>query len=164
MVALAKDSFGFKQPSKPVKQIDYEIEETPRGERKIFRHNNGGVYKEYRSYAEIFGLPLVSIVSGCHPETKWLGHARGFIAIGPRASGVIAIGQFCQGYIAFGQFAVARIAAIGQFTLAPLGIGQMAIFAIGVAQMGIGGWGVFQMGLAFFGGIGQRIIEIGSFL
>jgi len=167
MVALVEDSNGFQQPtkpSKPIKQIEYEIEETAIGERKIFRHDDGSVYKEYRSYAEIFDYPLVSIVSGRHPKTKRQGHARGLVAIGPRASGVIAIGQFCQGYFAIGQFAVARVAAIGQFTLAPIGIGQMGIFAIGIAQLGIGGWGLLQQGLVFVGGVGQQVTEVESLL
>ncbi len=157
MIAASKPS----KPSKPIKHPRFEVEETAYGQWRIYKHENGGLYKEYTSNAELFDLPLVSIVSGCDPKTKKQGHARGVVAIGPKASGVFAIGQFCEGYFCLGQFAVSRVVAIGQFTLAPLGIGQMAIIAIGAGQMGIGGLAAFQMGAVLLGGVGQALVDFG---
>lgn len=149
--------------TKPTKKFDYSFEQSQHGEWKIYHHKNGSLYKEFRSYAEFFDLPMVSIVSGVSPETKRQGHARGVLAIGPKATGVIAIGQLSQGYIAIGQLAVGRVFALGQVAVAPLAIGQLGLFGIGIAQLGIGGLGIFQSGLAIIAGIGQQVHSLGLF-
>src|SRR5437667_2794603 len=52
---------------------------------------------EYRSRAELFGLPLVHITSGPDPTTGRTRVARGIVAIGDIARGVIAFGGAAYG-------------------------------------------------------------------
>ena len=151
---------AFK-PIKPTKPVKYEITETANGTWKKYQHEGcGGSFKEYRSHAEWFGLPLIHYVSGADPETKKMATAKGIIAVGQRASGVIAVGQFANGYLSVGQFCTGRIAAVGQFVAAPLGLGQFSIAVLSMGQAGLAGWGIFQMGVVFFGGFGQSVVNL----
>jgi len=49
---------------------------------------------EFRSKAEIFGLPIIHISNGIDPLTGRFIVARGLIALGDIAIGGIAIGEF----------------------------------------------------------------------
>lgn len=149
------------KPAKPIKAPVFEITETPTGTWKTHHDPKCRTkYSEFRSNAELFGKPLVSIVQGIDPRTRKMGIADGHIAIGQRAQGTIAIGQFCNGYVfALGQFCTSRFAAIGQFVAAPicvgqftfgvLSVGQFAIALLAVAQMAISANGVYQFGMGF---------------
>ena len=148
------------KPTKPIKSKLYEFSETANGVWKTFRYSSGECYREYRSNAELFGLPLVSIVSGRNPETDQMGHAHGIIAIGQRATGGLAIGQFVTGHIAIGQFSAGSMFAIGQFSIAPLSIGQFSLGLLTVGQIGAAAYGVFQAGAVLFDGIGQRLFSL----
>ena len=63
---------------------------------------------EYRSPWELFGLPLVHIVSGYRidPATGRLRIAKGIIAVGPIAVGGLAIGGSAFGVLSFGGAAL----------------------------------------------------------
>ncbi|MEM9413081.1 MAG: hypothetical protein AAGA30_18370 [Planctomycetota bacterium] len=150
------------EPTKPIKKTVYEVEETPHGRWMRFKHKNGSMYKEYRSNIEVFDRPLVSIVSGIHPETGKSGYARGIVAVGPKASGVVAVGQFCEGYFCLGQFAFARVIAIAQFAVAPISIGQMSLALAGIGQMGMAFFGIYQAGVVF-AGLGQSLFQLANY-
>ena len=104
---------------------------------------------EWRSKAEIFGLPFVHIAIGRDRQTGKFLVAKGIIAIGQFAIGMIAIGQFTVGLLfglaqfAVGIFAVAQFAigfafALGQFAIGITAIGQFAIGNYVLCQIGCG--------------------------
>lgn len=149
-------------PVKPPRKFDFETRRTASGEWKIYIYPDGRIFREYRSDVEIGDRPLVSIVRGTDPRTGRMGHARGVVAIGQRATGFIAIGQFCNGYLSLGQFVTARIAAIGQFAVAPVTLSQFSLSIACVAQLGVTGWGIMQAGAVVFAGFGMEITNIGD--
>lgn len=102
---------------------------------------------EWRTEAEIFGLPLVHIAVGRERETGKFLVAKGIIAIGQFAIGVIAIGQFAVGLLfALAQFAVGFF-AVAQFALGLFfGLGQFATGFICIAQFGVGDYVLAQVG------------------
>lgn len=84
---------------------------------------------EYRSEAELFGLPVLHIASGYDQETGRPLVARGIIAAGNISFGLLfALGGLAFGGIAFGG----------------LGVGLLAFggLALGVAALGGGAFGV----------------------
>lgn len=89
---------------------------------------------EYRSERELFGLPLVHIISGnrIDPATGWLRVAKGIIAVGPIAIGVLALGGSSIGVVSLGGLAPGLI-----------GIGGGAV---GYYAIGGGVWGVHALG------------------
>lgn len=110
---------------------------------------------EYRSQRELFGLPLVHIVSGSgiDPVTGRLRVAKGIIAIGPIAVGGLAIGGSALGVLSFGGAAVGLVAAGGAavgvlLAMGGLAIGAVAVggAAIGYYALGGGVWGVHALG------------------
>jgi hypothetical protein len=107
----------------------------------------GGYGYEYRSERELFGLPLVHIVSGngIDPATGRLRVAKGIIAVGPIAVGGLALGGAAFGVVSFGGAAVGLIAFGGAAVGALLAVGGMAIgfVALGGGAIGyyaLGGW------------------------
>lgn len=142
------------------KQIKYEYVETASGVWKRYVDLNGRKFAEYRSNANLFGVPLLSVASGLDPETNRMAQANGIVAIGQRAKGLVAIGQFCSGYVAVGQFAVGRVAAIGQFSLAPVAVGQFSFGFLAVAQIGAAGWGLFSIGISLADRLGPALERI----
>jgi len=115
----------------------------------------GGYGYEYRSERQLFGLPLVHIVSGnrIDPVTGKLRVAKGIIAIGPIALGGLALGGSAIGVVSFGGAALGLIAvggaAIGVLlVLGGLAIGLVAIggAAIGYYALGGGVIGVHALG------------------
>jgi hypothetical protein len=76
----------------------------------------GGYGYEYRSERQLFGLPLVHIVSGnrIDPATGKLRVAKGIIAIGPIAVGGLALGGSAFGVVSFGGAALGLIAVVGR--------------------------------------------------
>ena len=76
---------------------------------------------EYKSEAELFGLPLIHIAQGVDPKTGTQRVAKGIIAIGNIALGVFAMGGFAFGGIAFGGL------SIGLFALGGLALGGVTL-------------------------------------
>ena len=110
---------------------------------------------EYRSKKELFGLPLVHIVSSRNfSSIDGKPHiAKGIIAIGPIAIGGLALGGLSIGVISVGGLALGFIAIAGAamgllFALGGMAIGLVAIggAAIGYYAMGGGAWGVHPLG------------------
>ncbi len=101
---------------------------------------------EWRSQAEVCGIPLVHIAWGRTPEGK-LRVAKGIIAIGQFGIGVITIAQFGIGLLfSLGQFSAGCI-AVAQFALGiQFGLGQFAVGYTAIGQMGLGHWVLAQMG------------------
>jgi hypothetical protein len=88
---------------------------------------------EYRSKAELFGIPLVHIARGIDPKTGLPRIARGIIAVGNVAFGVIAIGGFAAGGFVIGGFGLG-ILAIGGISAGVMAVGGIALalwFAVG---------------------------------
>ncbi len=115
----------------------------------------GGYGYEYRSERQLFGLPLVHIVSGnrIDPATGRLRIAKGIIAVGPIAVGGLALGGSAIGVVSFGGaalglVAVGGVAIGGLLALGGLAIGLVAIGggAIGYYAFGGGAWGVHAFG------------------
>lgn len=115
----------------------------------------GGYGYEYRSERQLFGLPLVHIVSGnrVDPVTGRLRVAKGIIAVGPIAIGGLAIGGSAIGIVSLGGASLGLIAAGGAavgvlLALGGLAIGLVAIggAAIGYYALGGGALGVHAQG------------------
>lgn len=104
---------------------------------------------EWKSGAEVWGLPLIHIAIGRDKKTGKLLVAKGIIAIGQFGIGLITIaqfgigflfgiGQFMLGFISLGQFAIGGYFGLGQFATGIIAIGQMAFGYYVRAQMGLG--------------------------
>lgn len=94
---------------------------------------------EYRSQAQLWGLPLVHIATGLDPRTGRRRVARGIIAIGDAAVGGLAIGGTAFGVIAVGGLAVGLISLAGMAVGVLLAVGGMALGAIALGGLAIGG-------------------------
>jgi len=81
---------------------------------------------EYRSKAEVAGLPLVHVAQGIDPATGRPRIARGIIAIGNVAIGVVAMGGFAMGIVSLGGFSLGFL-ALGGLALGGVSIGGVAI-------------------------------------
>lgn len=89
---------------------------------------------EYKSEAELFGLPLIHIAQGIDPKTGAPRIAKGIIAIGNVAVGVIALGGLAMGGITIGG------GSIGVFALGGLALGGAALGGLSVgAIVALGG-------------------------
>lgn len=150
-------SIAYKnKPVKPVKS-KFDTVVTDFGTWRSHDFRDGRRFGEFKTHTEVMNRPLFSAAWGVDPETNRMATAKGFIAVGQRASGFIAIGQFVNGWFACGQFASGRIAAVGQFVVAPLSVGQFTFALAAVGQFGAAGWGIFQTGVVFYDGIGQML-------
>lgn len=89
------------------------------------RENWDGWGYEYKSSAEIMGLPLL------HISFKYRANR-----VPVPAKGVIAIGQFAVGVLTISQFGLG-IFSVSQFTIAGWALAQFALAYSLVAQMGI---------------------------
>lgn len=113
---------------------------------------------EYRSQAELFGLPLVHIAQGINPETGAPRVAKGIIAVGNIAIGGLALGGVALGGITFGGLSVGLI-GIGGLTIgliAALGGVAMSLFlAVGGLAVslliGVGGLALAPYTIDSFG-------------
>ena len=112
---------------------------------------------EYKSEAELFGLPLIHIAQGIDPKTGAPRVAKGIIAIGNIALGVLALGGLAFGGIAFGGLSIGLFAlggpALGGVTFGGLSVGLLMAFG-GLAVSG--GYAVGGLALAphYIGGNG----------
>jgi hypothetical protein len=145
--------------------IQYLVEETPRGTWRRFVYPTGNRFAEFKSRRKWGSLPLVHYTYGVCPETGKRITARGVIAIGRFAHGMIAIGQVSLGIVAIGQlslgilFCAAQAAfggiCIGQASLGMLvGIGQFATGQVAIGQVAFGAYVLAQFGW------GTHVIDI----
>ena len=104
---------------------------------------------EYRSERQLFGLPLVHIVSGnrLDPARGGLRVAKGIIAIGPIAVGGLALGGISVGVLSLGGLSLGLV-ALGGMALGVLlaaGGGAVGFVALGGGVIGyyaLGGGGL----------------------
>jgi hypothetical protein len=116
--------------------------------------SRGGVWgRRYRSKTTLLGLPLVAVAMGPAPGER-IGHARGIIAVGDKATGGIAIGGKARGVVAIGGL------AMGLFSIGGLSIGL--ITAIGGAAIGGLAWGGLAMGVLVSGGLAMGYVASGG--
>lgn len=108
---------------------------------------------EYRSRAEIFGLPVIHIVSGVDPMTGLPRIAKGIIAVGNFAIGLISI----EG-IAVGGLTIAGI-GLGIIVLAGIAFGIFAAGGIAVGILLAAGGLAISIGYAF-GGFASSLREL----
>src|SRR6266498_2517165 len=91
------------------------------------RYSYYGWNYEYKSEAELFGLPLIHIAQGIDPQTGTPRIAKGIIAIGNIAIGVFALGGLSFGGLTIGGISISILAlgglALGGVTLGGLSIG-----------------------------------------
>jgi hypothetical protein len=128
---------------------------------------------EWRTKAQLFGLPLVCVAVGRDPETRKLRVARGIIAIGQFAIGVVTVaqfgvgvlfglGQFMLGSVVVAQFAGGALFGLGQFASGYIAIGQIAVGEYVRGQLAYGRYvwaGMRQdpQAVALFGDIWQFV-------
>ena len=84
---------------------------------------------EYKSEAELFGLPLIHIAQGIDPKTGSPRVAKGIIAIGNIAVGVFALGGFALGGVTIGG------ASVGVFALGGLALGGITLGGLSIAAL-----------------------------
>ena len=103
---------------------------------------------EWRTKAEVLGLPLIHVAIGRDPKTRKLRVAKGIVAIGQFGFGFITIAQLGVGLVfGFGQ-AVAGLVAIGQVALGvQFGLGQLATGATAIGQFAFGTYVLAQAGI-----------------
>lgn len=94
---------------------------------------------EWRSKAQVYGLPLVCVAIGRDPETRKLRVARGVIAIGQFAVGLVTIAQFGVGLLfGFGQLMLGSVVAAQFAGGLFFGLGQVATGYIAIGQFAVG--------------------------
>jgi len=141
-----------------LEEVEYQIEETPSGTWRRFAYPTGGLFAEFRSHRQLWGMPMLHYTRGICPETGRRVVARGVVGVGRLATGVIAIGHASFGVIAIGQLAIGVIfglgqaatgaVALGQLAIALLfGAGQIATGAVAIAQIALGKYVLAQFGL-----------------
>jgi len=141
-----------------LEKVDYQTEHTALGNWRRFLYPNGQRFAEFRSHAELLGLPLIHYTWGICPETGQRITAKGVIAVGRLAVGGLAIGHASAGLIAIGQAGLGLLFGLGQAATGYYALGQLALgweFAIGqlaaaqtvVAQLGLGEWVLAQAGI-----------------
>ncbi len=103
---------------------------------------------EYKSRANIKGLPLVHINYG-------LGNyrAKGVLAIGNISTGLLSIGLIARGFITIG------VLSIGLFALGVLSLGLLAVGCIGLGILCIAG---IAFGVMTLGGVALGVVSIGG--
>jgi hypothetical protein len=72
-----------------------------------------GPHREWRTQAEIFGLPLIHCVRGIDPRTGKRRVAKGIVALGDIAIGLVACGGVAIGGLALGGVSFGLLAAGG---------------------------------------------------
>jgi len=103
---------------------------------------------EWRTKAELLGLPLVHVAIGRDPQTLKLRVAKGIVAVGQFGFGFVTIAQIGVGLLfGFGQV-VAGLAAVGQVALGvSFGLGQFATGTTAIGQLAIGTYVLAQAGV-----------------
>jgi len=140
-----------------LENVEYKMQETPFGMWRLYMYPDGKIFKEFKSFDGVFGLPYVHYTHGINPETGKRVVARGVVAIGRLSCGILAIGHASMGLIAIGQLAIGLVFGLGQATTGIVAIGQLAMgllfgfgqFATGfiaIGQLGFGKYVLAQMG------------------
>lgn len=92
---------------------------------------------EYRSKAELLGLPWVHIAQGVDPTTGRPRVARGIFAMGNIALGMVAVGGISIGGLTFGGVSLG-LAALGGIAIGGVALGGMALgLSLAVGGMAI---------------------------
>jgi hypothetical protein len=131
-----------------LEEVEYKIEETSRGVWRRFAYPTGGLFAEFRSHRQLWGMPVLHYTRGICPETGRRVVARGVIGIGRLATGVIAIGHASFGVIAIGQLAVGVVFGLGQAATGAVALGQLAIALLfGAGQIATGSVAIGQIAL-----------------
>jgi tRNA A-37 threonylcarbamoyl transferase component Bud32 len=111
---------------------------------------------EWRSKAELFGLPLVHVnLSGARGFGR-MRIAKGIVAIGDLAVGVVALGTVAIGVLGIGALGMG-VVGFGGLALALLAVAGVAAggIAIGGVAAGIFAFGGFAAGWWALGGVGR---------
>jgi len=112
---------------------------------------------QYESKHRFLGLPLLSIDIGFDTKQQ-MRHARGWTAIGTRATGLFAFGFF----MARGLFAVGALAiGIGTVSLASIGLITVSVFGVGFVSVSVFAFGYLAVGILAIGYKSVGIIAIG---
>lgn len=120
------------------------VEKVFRWRRIIARNKN----VRLQSATRIAGFPLVDIAFGRDLEkNEELGHAKGVIALGDRATGIFAYGKFARGIFALGMYAVGLFSC-GMFAFGVLTAGfvSLGVFSSGALAIGYGAFGFLSIG------------------
>ena len=136
--------------------IDSLAKDTPAAD-KI--RNTGGNF-EYKSKAQIDGVPVIHINIG-----QGLRRAKGVIAVGNVATGVVAVGGVAFGVVAVGGLAVG-IVALGGFALGILAFGGLSAGYIAVGGLALGylAAGGVALGQSALGGVAiAKDIAVGGY-
>lgn len=149
-----------------LEEVEYKIQETNFGVWHRYMYINGTSFHEFKSYASLFGLPLVHFTYGRCPETGRRVIAKGVIAVGRLACGVIAIGHASLGLVAIGQLALGIIFGLGQLSTGTMAVAQFAIgiyFGLGQFATGYIAIGQFAIGKYVLaqGGVGEFVLSMG---
>ena len=119
-------------------EIEYRTEHTRFGTWRRYLYPTGHLFAEFRSHAQLFGLPMVHYTRGICPETGRRVLAKGVVAVGRLAIGGLALGQAAAGLLAVGQLGVGLVLGLGQVATGELAVGQVAAGNQVLAQIGIG--------------------------
>lgn len=84
---------------------------------------------EYKSEAEILGIPLVHVARGVDPQTGTPRIAKGIVAIGNIAVGLFAVGGLALGGITIGG------ASVGVFALGGLALGGVTFGGVSIGAL-----------------------------
>ncbi|MCR4779658.1 MAG: helix-turn-helix domain-containing protein [Ruminiclostridium sp.] len=134
---------------KPENEPEPEPEPEPAAESPDAKiTQNPGFHCEYKSRAEIRGLPLVHINYGFGDY-----RARGVVAIGNISTGVLSIGILAKGIISVGIISLGLLA---------IGILALAAFAVGCVAAGIISVAGIAIGIMTLGGLALGIVSIGG--
>lgn len=146
-------------------EVEYKIDETPRGVWRRFLYPDGQLFEEFVSHRRVRGLPLLHYTRGRCPETGKRVIATGVVAIGRLAVGVVAIGHASAGVIAVGQLAVGLLFGLGQASMGMFALGQLALAGIvGIGQVATGFAAVGQFGIGRYVlaqlGLGEHVWDM----
>lgn len=100
-------------------------------------------FKERKSRAQIFGMPLYHIGQD----------ARGFFAVGLKARGVFAVGLRSFGAVSVGLLSFGGLS---------LGLLSLGLLSVGILSAGLLALGVFALGLFAIGAISMGIVSCGA--
>src|SRR5205809_770365 len=65
-----------------LEEVEYKVEETPRGVWRRFAYPTGELFEEFTSHSRVLDMPFLHYTRGRCPETGKRVVAKGFIAIG----------------------------------------------------------------------------------
>ena len=142
-------------------------------------------FREYKSKATLFGLPLVHVIrsnhapgvahvrgvsirginfGGRYARSVGLPTACGFFAFGPKAKGVVAVSNISAGVIAIGNIATG-ILSIGNISAGLFSLGNIALAlftALGNLAAGLFSLGNMALGYAIAGNLAVGQYAVGN--